>query len=263
KTKVNIVIAKEAAVEKVTLHVVDLPWVDALYIMTEKIDGALVRTSLNLLRVEKPPLVTLDSQNADINEVIKLIGAGSGGSERINIVVSPEVKGTVTVTFKGVPWRAALRYVVETVGKYSLVERDYGVLEVVPTGSLELGVDRWQFRYLRPPPPYKGVIKTGASGGSSTSTSSGGGGAGGSASVGADVVQSAATLPTDDITKQEANFPIVAAIKSIVEPEGGHAIYIPGVNAVTFTGTAPKLAQAKSLCEQLDVEPPQVFIDMN
>lgn len=264
KTRVNLVVSSLAAAEKVTLRVVDLYWVDALDTMTERIHGALVRKSLNLLKVEKPPLVTLDSTNEDIREVIKLITAGAGGSEAVSVVVSPEVTGRVTVSFRNVPWRSALRDVVETAGKYTIVESDYGVLKVVPTTSLELGSDTYQFRYLRPPPPYKGVVKTGASGGSSTSTStSGGGGSGGSASVGADIVESDVFVPSDDPSKIESFFPIVAALRSIVEPEGGRVTYIPGSNSVLYTGTAPKMERVRKLCEQLDVEPPQVFVDMN
>jgi len=263
KTRVNLIVAPQARTEKVTLRVLDLYWADALQAMAEQINGVLVRRSLNLLRVEKPPLVTIDATDEDINQVIKLIAAGASGGEPINIVISPEVKGRISVTFNKVPWRAALKDVVETAGKYTLVESDYGVLRVVPTTSLELGSDKYQFRYLRPPPPYKGVLKTGASGGSTSSSSGTGGGSGGSASVGADIVESDVFVPSDDPSKAAENFPIVAALQSVVAPENGTVHYIPGVNAVLITGTDPKRQQVLNLCRELDVEPPQVFIDMN
>ncbi len=264
KTRVNLIVAPQAKTEKVTLRVLDLYWADALQAMAEQISGVLVRKSLNLLRVEKPPLVTIDATDEDINQVIKLIAAGASGGESINIAISPEVKGRISVNFNKVPWRAALKDVVETAGKYTLVESDYGVLRVVPTTSLELGSDKYQFRYLRPPPPYKGVIKTGASGGSSSSSSSStGGGSGGSASVGADIVESDVFIPSDDPSKAALNFPIVAALQSVVAPENGTVHYIPGVNAILITGTDPKRQAVLNLCRELDVEPPQVFIDMN
>lgn len=264
KTRVNIIVAPLARTETVSLRVLDLYWADALQAMTEQISGVLVRKSLNLLRVEKPPLVTISAQNEDIKQVIDLISAGASGGEPINIVVADEVKGRVTVSFNKVPWRSALKDVVETAGAYTLVESDYGVLRVVPTSSLELSSDKYQFRYLRPPPPYKGVIKTGASGGGSTTTStSTGGGSGGSASVGADIVESDVFVPTDDPSKAEQNFPIVGALNTIVAPENGRVTYIPGVNAVLITGTGPKIQRVLTLCRELDVEPPQVFIDMN
>jgi type II secretory pathway component GspD/PulD (secretin) len=262
RTRVNLIVAPEAAEERVTLRVVDLHWIQALNALTERINGALVREGTNLLRIERPIPVTIEVENEELSKVIQLIAAHGNA----NVVTSPLVRGTVTVSFKNAPWRAALRHVVQTVGKYSLVEEDYGILRVVPTSELELMADQYQFRYLRPPPPYKGVIKTGAGGaagsGSVTSTA-GGDAAGGSASVGADIVQSNPWIPSDDPAKQEENFPIVAALKSIVAPEGGDVTYVPNVNAVLFTGTTPKVARVRALCEQLDVEPPQIFIDMN
>lgn len=257
KTRVNIFIAPEAEAEKVTLRVVDLHWIHALDAMVSRINGVIVRKDLRLLQIERPTPVTMSFTNEDVQQVIKTIASSAGAQ----ITVSPSVKGTVTVNFTNVPWRAALKYVVETAGEYSLVEEDYSVLRVVPTAQLELASDSYTFRYLRPPPPYKGVVKAGASSGSSSS--SGGGGTGGSASVGADVIQNAVFVPSDDPSKAESNFPIVAAVRAIVDPDGGKVNYIPGSNAILFTGKAPHVRRVRQICEQLDVEPPQVFIDMN
>jgi type II secretory pathway component GspD/PulD (secretin) len=225
--------------------------------MAERINGVLIRKSVNLLRVERPQPVDLQVDNEDVAKVIKLIAEYAGAS----VAISPDVTGTISVKLKNAPWRAALQYVVETAGKYSLVEGDYGILRVVPTTSLELGSATYTFRYLRPPPPYKGVIKTGS--GKGTSGSSGGAAAGGSAQVGADIVQSDVFVPSDDPTKLEDYFPVVNALRSIVEPDGGRVTYIPGSNAVLYTGTPPRMGRVRALCEQLDVEPPQIFIDMN
>ncbi len=258
KTRVNIFIAPEAEAEKVSLRVVDLHWVHVLDAMVAKIGGVIVRKDLRLLQIERPTPVTMSFTNEDVQQVIKTIGSSAGA----NITVSPAVQGTVTVNFTSVPWRAALKYVVETAGNYSLVEEDYGVLRVVPTEQLELASDSYTFRYLRPPPPYKGIVKGGASGGTSSS-SSGGGGSGGSASVGADIIENNVFVPSDDPSKAESSFPIVAALRAIVDPDGGRVVYIPGSNAILFTGKAPHVRRIKQICEQLDIEPPQVFIDMN
>jgi general secretion pathway protein D len=198
-------------------------------------------------------------ENEEISKVIGLIAESANAS----VIVSPDVRGTVSAKLRNAPWRAALQYVVESVGKYTLVTGDYGILRVVPTSSLDLMSDRYTFRYLRPPPPYKGVIKAQAQSGQSGSSGSGGG-AGGSASTGADIVEGNPFIPSDDPAKQEEVFPIIAALKSVVAPDPGAEVrYIPGANAVIFTGTAPRVARVKALCEQLDTEPPQVFIDMN
>ncbi len=257
KTKVNLIVAPEAENERVTLRVVDLHWVWALDTMVEKIGGALIRKAPNLLRIERPMPLVMSFENEDIGKVVTTIAT----SVDATVFVSPSVKGTVTVNLKNVPWKAALRHIVETAGKYSLVEEDYGILRVVPTSDLELGSATYAFRYLRPPPPYKGVVKSGASG--SSGSSSGGTAAAGSATTGAEIVESDVFIPSDDPTKAEDMFPIVKALRTIVKPDGGDVTYIPGSNAVLYTGTAPKLARVRQLCEQLDTEPPQIFIDMN
>ncbi len=257
KTRVNLMVAPEALGERVTLKVMDLPWIHALQALCERIGATLVRKSGNLLRIERPMPVTMSFTDQDIAKVIDSIASVGNAS----VAVSPLVKGTVTVKFTNTPWRAALKYVVETAGKYALIEEDYGVLRVVPVSDLEKVNGTWTFRYLRPPPPYKGVIKTGGSSGGASSTGSTG--AAGSAAVGADVVQSDVFVPTDDPKKVEDQFPIIAALKSIVSDSGGDVKYIPDANAIIYTGTAPAVARVRALCEQLDVEPPQVFIDMN
>jgi type II secretory pathway component HofQ len=54
--------------------------------------------------------ITLDLQQADIHNVIRLIADVSG----MNIVVGDEVKGTVTIKLKNVPWDEALRIILKT-----------------------------------------------------------------------------------------------------------------------------------------------------
>jgi type II secretory pathway component GspD/PulD (secretin) len=261
RTRVNILVDPKAASEKITLKMVDIHWLLALDAMTERISGTLVRTATNLLKVDKPEAVE-GGFHDDVSVVAQSIAKIGGAT----VIVSPSVKGRVDVEFgRKTPWRAALRYVVETVGKYSLVEEDYGILRIVPTSELERISGTYVFRYLRPPPPYKGVVKSGNQGGSGSQSSGTGGGqsAGGSAAVGADIVQSDVYIPNDDPAKAADQFPIIAALKAIVAEDGGEVNYIPGANAIIFTGTAPRIARVRALCEQLDVEPPQIFIDMN
>ncbi len=53
--------------------------------------------------------ITLDFSNADIRNILKLIGEVS----KLNIVWGPEVKGTVSMRLKNVPWDQALDVVLE------------------------------------------------------------------------------------------------------------------------------------------------------
>ena len=68
--------------------------------------------------------IDLDVKGADLHEVCRLI-ADVG---RVNIVVSDEVRGTVTVKMKGVPWDQALDTILRAKGYRA--ERDGSVILV-------------------------------------------------------------------------------------------------------------------------------------
>ncbi len=56
--------------------------------------------------------VTLDFQDADIRNVLKVLAFKSG----VNIVVSPEVAGNVSIQLADVPWQKALEVILSTYG---------------------------------------------------------------------------------------------------------------------------------------------------
>ncbi|MHC5053073.1 MAG: hypothetical protein ACYTGK_21015, partial [Planctomycetota bacterium] len=117
KTKVNIILTKEAATATVTLKIQDLHWLVALQEVAEKAECILERTSPVLIKVYRPERVTFSFENEDIKKVVSVIATYSGA----NIVVSPAVKGTITVNLKNIPWRDALEQIVKTLG-YAVVE---------------------------------------------------------------------------------------------------------------------------------------------
>ncbi len=67
------------------------------------------RTPRPRVKVYKGARMTLDFANADIRNILKLIGEVS----KLNIVWGPEVKGTVSMRLKNVPWDQALDIVLE------------------------------------------------------------------------------------------------------------------------------------------------------
>ena len=62
--------------------------------------------------VSSDGLVSLDFQDADIKNVLKVLSYKSG----MNIVAGPEVTGTVTIQLNDVPWQKALEVVLATYG---------------------------------------------------------------------------------------------------------------------------------------------------
>ena len=256
RTRVHIEVVEAAKDLTVTGKFVDVHWVLVLDTLTEKVGGFLVRKAPNFLKVTKPKSVKMSFTNADIIDVIQ----GIAQYGEANVIVSPKVEGTITVNFTGTPWQTALEVVVRTVGNFALVEEDFGIFTVIPREELELDTEVYRFRYLRPPPVYKGVMATSSSGGSGGGADSG---TGGSSEAGLIYLGDPQT-PSDDPTTIEEQFPIIAALKQIVDlDEGGDVKYIASDNAIIARGTKPRLQKLKALVARLDVEPPQVFIDMN
>lgn len=262
RTSVNLVVSPEAEAEKVTIKLVDLHWVLVLDILTKRMGGVLVRKAPTLLQIERPAPVTMDYNDAPAREVISAIAASGGAS----IFIAEDIGGNVTLSLKNVPWRAALESAIKTLkGKYALVEDDYGVLRIVPADRLEKEDDYYRFKYLRPHAPYKGVIapQSGGSGSGGGGSSGSGGGGSGSGQSGANVVKSNVYVPSDDPAEAEKNFPIVDSLRQIVQSEGGNVKYMPDQNTILYSGIRPKVQLLRRIAEQLDVEPPQVFVSMN
>ena len=70
--------------------------------------------------------VSLDFRDVDIKSVLKVLSLKSG----VNIVVSPEVSGVVTIQLNNVPWRQALSVIVQT---YGYAYEQQGSIVVVST----------------------------------------------------------------------------------------------------------------------------------
>lgn len=77
------------------------------------------------------PKVTFDVMNADIVNVIRLLGDVSGK----NVVIADDVKGKVTLKLKNVDWRTVLNIVCKSSG-CGVVEED-GVLWVAPQARID------------------------------------------------------------------------------------------------------------------------------
>ncbi|HXG30796.1 MAG TPA: type IV pilus secretin PilQ [Thermodesulfobacteriota bacterium] len=76
-------------------------------------------------------LVSFDFKDADIRDVLRILADISG----FNIIVSSEVKGTVTLKLSNVPWDQALDVVLEDAGLGAFVEGN--VIKVAPLKALQ------------------------------------------------------------------------------------------------------------------------------
>ncbi len=232
KTKVNIILSNEASTATVTIKVTGLHWLTALELVAEKAECILERVSSVLIKVTKPERVTFSFENEDVKKVVSVIATYSGA----NIVVSPDVKGTVTVNLKNIPWRDALEQIVKTLG-FAVVNEDRGILRVIPRGDLKMQLETRVIRlkYIRPPSPYRAYLNS---------------------------EYAKSNIVPPDSRNPESSFPILNALKAAVDTEGGTILYDRITNSLVARGTKPALDNLLNLVGQLDVEPAQIFFDV-
>jgi type IV pilus assembly protein PilQ len=233
KTDVNIVLSREAEDIPVTAKLRNLPWREALAVIVERAGAQLDERSANLIKIEKPPRVTFEFDNASARTVIKAIA----DTANANIVVGREVEGTVTLTLTDIPWRVALDTIVKTLG-YAVVQEERGILRIVDPANLALQLETRTFRlrYVRPQPNYRAKIDT-------------------------DVSVNSIQAPDDTAEGVEKNFKLLSAFKQALAPEGS-VTYVRDTNTLVATGTTPKLEQLEKLIARVDVEPAQVYVDL-
>jgi type IV pilus assembly protein PilQ len=229
---------KPISPEKVSVDLVDVPWRDALDIVAEKVGAIVEARTAGVLAVTRPQRVDFEFPNADIRQVIDTI-AKFGSA---NIVMAPEVTGTISVRFKGVPWREALDVVAKTLN-FTVVEEGHGVLRVVDPIKLrdQLVTRTYQFRYLRPKSLYKPLIKSEFI----------------EAPPAAQQQQQAQN--TQELAK---TFTVLQALSKALTPNVGKLDYIDSQNAIVVCDTSQVQDAIKELLARLDVEPAQIFCDV-
>jgi type IV pilus assembly protein PilQ len=233
RRKANINIVMDAAIEEtVTIDLQDVHWRQALNLVAESAGCIVTDLEGGVLRVEKPPRVYFSFPNTDIQTVIDTIAKISGA----NIVVAPEVKGTITLRLKNVPWRDALDAAVKTLG-FVVVEEGRGILRVVPASNIQkdLVMETFQLRYVRPKSTYLPFIQS-------------------------QYLQNKASQ--QQLTKGEIEFTLLDALKRVVSPDVGKLDYFDEINVIVVKDTKPVVDEIRRIINQVDVEPAQVFLDV-
>ncbi len=218
--------------EKISIELNDVPWRDALEIVAEKVKGVVEQRTGGVLVVTKPRRLELFEYHEQpvelvIGDIAKISGA--------NIVISPLVKGTISVRFNGVPWRDALDVVAKTLGAV-VVEEGHGVLRVVDPKTLQeqLITKSYQLRFLRPKSTYKPLIKS-------------------------EFLQ--ATPPPPVTTDVAKTFTVLQALSKALS-SAGQLDYIDLQNVIVVRDTSQVHEAIKDMLTRLDVEPVQVFCDV-
>lgn len=231
----NIVVL-EGADENISLELSDVTWRDALDIAAEAAECVVVERTGGILVVERPARVSYETTGTDITQVIDLI-AKLGGA---NIVVAPEVSGTLSLRLNNVPWRDALDVAVKTLG-YVVVEENRGILRVVDPVSLQaqMVTKSYQLRFLRPDSKFKPQIK----------------------SEFLMPLQAGAARAAGGAGDVEKTFMALQALRKALSP-GGEMDYIVRQNVIIVRDTVAVHESIRDMLNRLDVEPAQIFCDV-
>jgi len=213
-----------------SLQLSDVHWKVALEFAAEKAGCVVTERSNGVLVVTRPPRVTFVFSDEDIRAIIDTIAKVSGA----NIVIAPQVSGTLSVHFNGVPWREALEVVAKTRG-YTVVEERGNVLRVVDPLLLQdqLVTRSYQLRYLRPKGDYVPVINS-------------------------EFVEGNAAPPSGSVNE---HFSVLPALSKALSTAGA-LDYIETQNVVIVRDTQQAHEQIREIISALDVEPQQVFCDV-
>ncbi|MCE9593345.1 MAG: hypothetical protein K8S98_04055 [Planctomycetes bacterium] len=234
KSGTNIVVF-QGGDQLVSLELTDVPWRDALEVASEKAACIVEERQGGILAVTRPaPFTLITTGPKDIREVITLIASVS----KANIVVAPEVEGTISLSLNGVPWRDALDVTCKTRG-YVVVEENRGILRVVDPKTLERQMESksYQLRYLRPRSIYQPHIKS-------------------------DFLQPI-PMQTQQAGKSDASatFTVLKALQKALSASG-QMDYIESQNVIIVRDTAQVHNQIESIISRLDIEPSQVYVDV-
>jgi len=233
KAAANIII-DEAIEDTVTIDLDQVPWRTALELAAEAAGCVVVEGAGDVLKVEKPPRVYFAFENADIQNVIDTIAKISGA----NIVVAPEVQGTITLRLRDIPWRDALDAAAKTLG-YVVVEEDRGILRVIPPSSMQadLVTKTFQLRYIRPKSTYLPYLES-------------------------PYIKTEQQTPLPTTSQDGVAFLLLDALRRTVTPDVGTVEYFEGNNVIIVKDTRLVVDEIEKIIQAIDVEPGQVFIDV-
>lgn len=232
---VNIIIDLRISNEDtITITFRNLDWHSALEETVMIAQCILEETTPSLFRVTKPPTINMDLKNAPLDEVIRNIAKLAG----INIILSEDIKGAVTMILSDIPWLEALDNLVKTAG-FSLVREKYNVIRIVKTETLKEQLETRIFRlkYLMPGAPFKASITT-------------------------PYAVGGVKAPGDAIKE----FTLLNILKNMLSRKGSTLIgsleYDIKTNSIIVQDTKTVLDSIKKILDQLDVAPGQVLIEL-
>jgi type IV pilus assembly protein PilQ len=114
------------------------------------------QVSPTLLMLSRPPRLTFNFRDADIKVVVDMIARVSGA----NLIVAPDVKGTITLSINNVPWNEVLDAVVKTLN-FTTVKENFGIIRIIHPDELlkQMETRVFPIRYITLPSVYQARVE--------------------------------------------------------------------------------------------------------
>ncbi len=219
-------------------------WRSALEAFAKKAELTVEDLSPTLIRLNRPPRVTFAFKDADVKTVIDLIARMSGANIIMNTGGQTGIKGTITMSVNNVPWPQVLAAVVKTLG-YTTVREDYDIIRVVTPQELLKQIENrvFKLKYITAPEPYRARIEESKQ------------------------IKGTGTTPPVSVEDIDKQFFFLTLIRGSLTRDANNAIigrmnFDPKAMCIVVNDTRVALDTIEKIIQVLDVEPPQVMIDL-
>lgn len=216
-------------------------WRTALAAFAVVSEAALDEESPTLIRLSRPARLTLSFKDAPIKTVIDLIARMS----RANIILHPDVQGSVTMSVNDVPWSAVLDAVVKTVGNYTTVREKYDIIRIVPESELlkQMEVRVFKLKFIQPPPTYRASMEENK------------------------YLKGKTLTAVSSVAEMKTQFTLLDVLKGLLTRNAGGAVvgtmeYTPDHSLISVRDTKIVINKLEETLKLIDVEPEQVQIDV-
>ncbi|HXG60200.1 MAG TPA: secretin N-terminal domain-containing protein [Planctomycetota bacterium] len=212
----------------------------ALEAFAAKAELSIEDVSPTLIMLSRPPRLTFNFRDADVKVVIDMIARVSGA----NIIVAPDVKGSITLSINNVPWQEVLNSVVKTLG-FVTVRENFGIIRIIHQDELlkQMETRVFRLRYIQPPPTYTAKVEEGK------------------------LISGRPIQPPQQIEEVLRRFVLKQTLETVLSRNAagqvlGKLDFDPQTNSFIVRDTKVTLDKIGEIISLLDVEPEQVLLDV-
>lgn len=196
--------------------------------------------SASLIMLSRPPRLTFNFRDADIKVVIDMIARVSGA----NIIVSPDIKGTITLSISNVPWTDVLNAVMKTLN-YTTVKETFGIIRVIHPDELlkQMEIRVFPLKFIQPPSTYEAKVDQGK------------------------LIEGRPVQPASSIEEIQKRFIMRRTLETVLSRTAAGKIlgtldFDPQTGVFIVRDTKQVLDKVAEIIAILDIEPQQVILDV-